>query len=618
MNIIHHFSLVLIGLSFLLIVYSLGKVLIFRLKGEEEAWAGLFASALGFGVLSYLIFGLGMAGWIAPGFLWKVYWGLLVFAFLFARNWWRWFSGLARLLWGEGALSHWFCILSGLCFTGLLVATVAPEIGGDALCYHLGTPQEFLKAGRIIYSPYDVNSAFPLSIQMLYLFAIALKGGVLARFFQLEMGFLLFIAFFLMLKRLGVRQAVFWSLLFIFTPGVVNQMTTAHTDIALLFYLFLGARVLFEAVRESKGSLYCLGGVFLGLAFTVKAVAAFYAVGIGAALLIYFLEGRDFKKTHLLIAGTIVALICFLMVAGPWYYRTYLLTGNPVYPYLPKLFGAQAIAVDYKVGGAGTNLWNLFILPWLLVAKPLLFGNRADQIGPVALLLLPFMILALFLKRESRGFFLAGLLASVFWFLMAQRVRFFYPAFALFFVSSVIGFEFFRNRFIKTGKLVAGLFGLLLIGLVGLGLYHYRFQWKLLMGAWNFDQYRTNLERSKVITDFINSNLPAQGIKILNSKEIHQFYFDRPIVREGAFRRVSRYPARHGTPREVVDFFKISGFTHILIARPRRAQGAPKALSAAAILSDPALSGKYFENIFEADSLNRRGGVYHYILYRIR
>ena len=66
------------------------------------------------------------------------------------------------------------------------VLTLAPPSGGewDSLMYHLAVPQQYLRHGKIVELPYDHHSYFPFTMDMLFLWGLALRGPVLAKLFH--------------------------------------------------------------------------------------------------------------------------------------------------------------------------------------------------------------------------------------------------------------------------------------------------------------------------------------------------------------------------------------------------------------------------------------------------
>jgi len=334
-------------------------------------------------------------------------------------------------------------------------------------------------------------------------------------------------------------------------------------------------------------------------------------LGTAIACLVILLSRK--QKVDNFVLGTVLAFAAFLLACGFWYLRVYMVMGNPLYPY----FSNAGSGVEYSVGGRGVSVLNFILLPWNLVIHATSFGNRSDQIGPVFSLLLPLTIWAAIKIKQARYYLMMAFGSIILWFFLAERSRFLYPILPLYFVSGVLGFELIRNKYLKFGIALRGFFFLVLLAGIALSAYHYRYQMKLFVGVWDQADFRQHLERSQVITDYVNQELP-EDVKILNAEEIHRFYFDRPIVREGLFAEETRYYERFKTPKEVVGFFKENGFTHVLFSEPIGTSRRIEGFRIKAILNNESYANQYFEKIFESDSLNERDQKYHYILYRIR
>jgi len=219
MNFLIHYQTLLMGISLMPIAHCLGRIFLFRFKFSSQGWQGLAFQAFGLGVLSFIILGLGLAGLWQPKVLWILYWILLGGSAFVIFEWWQWLSTLRQEALGERRPSDIILfLLGGLYLTLLYLVALAPEIGGDPLTYHLGTPKEFLRLGQLTYIPDDLNSTFPFFFQMLYLFALGLQGTILAKLIHLQTGLLLWATLFLLLKRTGVTKPFFWSFLFMFDP----------------------------------------------------------------------------------------------------------------------------------------------------------------------------------------------------------------------------------------------------------------------------------------------------------------------------------------------------------------------------------------------------------------
>jgi len=289
MNLANNIQTILVAITLSPIVYCLGSLFFIRTQSLSVEWKGIAGQAIGFGILSYLMVLLGIFGFLKTGVLWGLYGALLLLSIFTMRSWLGWVKSIITGFAEEsGWLERSALLLGAIYFFVLLIGAAAPEIGTDALTYHLGTSKTFLLAGGLFYSPYDINSIYPFFQQMLYLFGFSLKGVVLAKLIHFEMGILLFISIFLILKRFQVRAAFFWALLFIVTPGITNQMTMAFTDVALTLFALLGTYFLFEGVEKGRKFLYFLGGAFLWFCIFNQADSRGLFVRHGNSLPCYF------------------------------------------------------------------------------------------------------------------------------------------------------------------------------------------------------------------------------------------------------------------------------------------------------------------------------------------
>ena len=127
-----------------------------------------------------------------------------------------------------------------------------------------------------------------------------------------------------------------------------------------------------------------------------------------------------------------------LLVAAPWFLKTWLYTGNPVYPFFFNLFGgrywnaqnAAQYTADQAKFGIGKEPVGLFLAPWQLLTDPDRFTEYAAfGLSPVYLALLlaaPFLLRRL--SRTSVWLSLFGLGVYVFWFFLMQQTRYLLPA----------------------------------------------------------------------------------------------------------------------------------------------------------------------------------------------
>jgi hypothetical protein len=187
--------------------------------------------------------------------------------------------------------------------------------------------------------------------------------------------------------------------------------STTYVEPLVMLWM-TGAILAFEASGEGRdrGPLL-LSALFMGLALGAK-----YTAGLLAVLLVLRLAARGRVKESILYAAAAGALF------APWLVKNWIFAGNPVFPFLYKVFPATKVgwtadlAAGYfqvltEYGHAHGFARDLLSLPVLLFRNPLRFGGGMDVLGDLGWGLTLWLwgagLLAAWKRRESRA--LAGL-----------------------------------------------------------------------------------------------------------------------------------------------------------------------------------------------------------------
>src|SRR3569832_2356059 len=190
-----------------------------------------------------------------------------------------------------------------------------------------------------------------------------------------------------------------------------------------------GAILAFEASDEGRerGPLL-LSAVFMGLALGTK-----YYAGLLAVLLVLRLAWRGRLKEAVLHAAVAGALF------APRLLKNWLLVGNPVFPFLYKVFPSTKIgwtselasgyfAVLTEYGHARGFLRDALSLPVLLLRNPQRFGGGMDVLGDygwdLTLWLWAYGVWAAWRRRAPRGLALLTALNFAGWFATGVVLRF--------------------------------------------------------------------------------------------------------------------------------------------------------------------------------------------------
>lgn len=526
----------------------------------------IYGSALGLFLLSLSVLVLGLLGHLTPITLIASFsiWFIVGYRnFYKLEELWRVFA--SQISFRKNYFN--FFILTCILFSALavIVGILAPETANDSLCYHLHVPKIFLQLGRIQRIPCEINSLFPFFMEMLDSYGIAWHQISLAKCFHAFTAILAAGSIFLAGKKVVPHSskiaAGFASMLFITTPGIVNQMGTTYVDISLAGFTGLAFYAYLQWSDSRRSFWAILSGVMLGISLSIKflALISFFAIFILMVL-------DSIKKSS---ESNLRSLLWFIGTAflgcSYWYLRAWMELGNPVYPYFYQIFKAGVPNIHYDDIGTTKTLWNFIRMPWLMSIKPQIFEGFGDNIGPSYLALVPIGVLAGFknpvLKRA--GFF--SLFYLVMWFFLGQSLRFFFPALpilALFMVEAIDFLLRTKSRlFIGLFKLC---FSLLIFIHTGLAIYHYRGAVRVSFGLETGEAYLTRVERSYAISQFVNRHLPPDA-KILNAVEVRMFYFDRTMVREDMYAHDTSYQSKAKSAQEVLNLLKQDGFTHILL-----------------------------------------------------
>lgn len=432
---------------------------------------------LGLVIIGHAVLGLGLAGLLRPPLLWA-----LAAAGAVA-------GGLPRRPFAfPPGLSRPFIIFVIAASLPALAGALAPEVTYDALAYHLGAPAQFLKIGKVVRLDHMFFSDFPLGLQMAYGAAMGLGGGGAAKLMHWALGFLCLAAAARLGERAGGYRAAGWAAAFTASAALVTtQMMKANVDLGVVLLTLAGLLVLLDA-RGSAGLL--AAGICFGGAASVKLTGG---LGIVAGLILVVMKAgresspspagreresgpervrepaedivrpaspppspsplpfRERAQRGVLNGAIGMFLAGAALPLAAWLVRSWLFTGNPVYPFLWRVLGGLGWSAEnaaaYRFDMTGTTSFNVqyplatgrLAGPWLAFMHDR--GGEA-ALGPFALTLVP---LALWswrrLSAPARAMGVFALAYWLGWFASVRDARFFLPAVpvAAAFIAVVLG-----------------------------------------------------------------------------------------------------------------------------------------------------------------------------------
>jgi hypothetical protein len=320
------------------------------------------SAALGLLLTGTAVFFLGWSGGLTPVYLIAVSSFLAAFSIGTLK--------FPRLQWPSLGPLEGLCagLLSFVAVCSLLDA-LAPPVLWDARAYHLVIPELALHAGRFSPLPWLLHSHWPHLMECLYSLPLAAGRDSVAALLHWGAAALLVASVFSLSDKSAGRPAAWTAaLLLAAQPAFSSEAGAAHSDAAAALLAFCAASTLARWDSERRPRLAAFAGLLAGGAVAVKLtlVAPFAA---WTAWLCVKRRPRD--------AGVFV--LCGAAMFAPWLLKTWLETGDPVWPFLSSFTG-DAAGAALASRNAISNRWGLPLPFWAFT-----------QDGP-GFLLIPFVV----------------------------------------------------------------------------------------------------------------------------------------------------------------------------------------------------------------------------------
>jgi len=343
--------------------YGLGHLVLRRLKLSFHAGEGVFfALSLGLGVLSLSTLLLGSLGLLFPWIAWALLLGGLITA-------WRTTVWRQRLPTRPRLALHWPTIgqLRGpLGWFGVLLAVVllwsflfallgfavVPPLDYDEVAYHLALPKLYIEHHRIVCVPFILQSNWPMNAEMLFTLALLLGSDILPHLIILTMSVLMGYGIFSLSRRhFDARVGMLGAALYASTPLVRRLSGSGLIDIALVSYIFAAVYAFALWMESERRGWLLIAGLLAGLAAGTKLTGAAFAV-LWSGVVLWDSHSRLHRAWSTAARDAAwFGLIAFVVVV-PWYLRSYIFTGNPVWPFFHGILGGKywdALGTEYLI-----------------------------------------------------------------------------------------------------------------------------------------------------------------------------------------------------------------------------------------------------------------------------
>ena len=383
-----------------------------------------------------------------------------------------------------------------------LVGALGPELGFDALWYHLTLPKMWLSEGYLRYYPGPVfkYSVMPMLTEMLYIPSLVFSNEIAAKLIHYSLGVLTLIVTYKLSRKFLNESYSLLSCLLLSSNLVFSWLsTTAYVDLTRTFFETLAIYYFLQ------NNIY-KSAVTLGLAASAKLLA------LGTLPVFWILILISKYKKILTYSAIVFAVLL------PWLIRAYIETGNPAYPFLSPLYTDNAVSLN------PLDLWRVFT-------------TATDPVSPVYLISAPLTVAFFLDRRRSRGERLLSvysLFALFVWWVTPRTGggRFILPYLPAFSVLTSLVIFSMKDNFIKT----ASLFISVSLALVTVG-YRSAANYKFLPVIFGYqskiDFLASRLDFSSgnyIDTDgFLQSNFSPSDVLLVRGIN-NLFYLDVPFV----------------------------------------------------------------------------------------
>ncbi|HUJ22586.1 MAG TPA: glycosyltransferase family 39 protein [Bryobacteraceae bacterium] len=331
-----------------------------RLNTENPLEEMTLAAGIGLGVLACAGFGLGLAGGYHA---WAVAALLAGVCLVFRREIPALGSTCRRihLSWAEnsevrsglGTLLVVFAVVFTICGTMVMLA---PSLAFDVLRYHLAEVEAYSAQHALRVLPFNDFCYYPQNVEVIMTLGYSLGGQAAAQMAPPLFFILTLLLVYLLARRCGAtRLGGLAGMVFAGTlPFTHWTGSVAKNDLALAFYVLAALYAYLRWEESANFSWIGLGVFFFAMGAGVKLVAVYAAPAL--ALLYGRAVWKQPGRVKALAGLAAVFAVCGLF----WPARTYVLTGNPVYPWSM----GRAVSGHTPAARSGWRVLEYLQLPW--------------------------------------------------------------------------------------------------------------------------------------------------------------------------------------------------------------------------------------------------------------
>ena len=377
-----------------------GRVALSRFPLEDGAERLAVPLALGMALLGLLLLGLGHLELLARGPL------VVLVVLIHLAGLGAWQEELGRV-WALLADSRRRAAAVGLVAAAapFFLLALYPPTAFDETLYHLPYAREFVRTGGVPFLPDLRYPVFPQLAEILCAAVLALTGSDVATHLVPWLATGTTAVLLIAWGRRVFTPAAGWlaAALYLGYPIVIYLAVTGYVEAELTLFVTAGLYALQRFQEERHAGWLVLAAVFAGSAAATKYLGLFFVAVFAVEVALAALPGQ---KVRAILRLTVLALV----VLAPWYLRIWIHTGNPVFPFLPQVFGASAWTADQLTAsaGLGERLADLPRFPWDVLFEREKVGFQ-PPFSPAFLLGLPLVVTGAWRDRRLRRLTLLAL-----------------------------------------------------------------------------------------------------------------------------------------------------------------------------------------------------------------
>ncbi len=485
-----------------------------------------------------------------------------------------------------------------------LFAAIAPPTANDALMYHLALPKAFINRGGLGEVPYNMASYFPLGVEMHAVWAMLLgrvggprmgeaaAGATLAAFGPLVV---LVTYGWARARRLDRTWSALAALTVASIPSVYFVIAGQGVDVAVAGYsaLALLAAGRWWVTLESRWLLLVAVGVGFALSTKLSAVALIVPLTMVVLLRGVTIErgGRSpgGPSARAIVVRGLAALGAGILLASPWYARTWIWTGSPLFPLYSTLWPGHAPGWDrgraelldalLQVYGRSSSALDFLLSPFSvsLLAQPELPRHYEGVLGPAFLVGAPLVVWAFRRRYLDVDLRLASLVAGgmfVLWLVGSQVVRYLLPALPPIAVAVAASAAAATGSWgARAGPLLRGLLLAVAVAnaLVVIAWFAELNPLQVVLGGETRERFLGRRLDSFPYYEIINHDLPPDARVWLIDTQRDTYYLERPYFADYLFGTytIARWVREAGGAPEVRARARALEITHVFVRHDR-------------------------------------------------